>query len=125
MLSERGGSGPAWTRVARPPFMECHTRCQMQDGALLHPTHGRNTILGSTIFPAAWVIPLCHQSTRGLLRKAPIFLGKNSYFSFRATLTALTRPLINSPDGVSVCNVLLSLCCTYWCIFRPQTPAPS
>ncbi len=56
--------------------------------------------------------------------KAPILLGKN-YFSFGATLTALTRPFMNSPDGASVCNVLLSLCCTYWCISRPQTPSPS
>ncbi len=68
---------------------------------------------------------LCRFVERRYPHKAPIFLGKISYFSFRATLTALTRPLINSSGGVSVCNVLLSLCCTCWCISRPQTPFPS
>ncbi len=73
------------------------------------------------------------KSMRQIRLKAPIFLGKISYFSFGATLTALTKPLIKSSGDVSVCNrgaplvcnVLFSLCCTCWCVFRPQTPSPS
>ncbi len=42
--------------------------------------------------------------------KAPIFLGKNSYLSFRAILTALIRPLVNLPDGAKVCAMCRSHC---------------